>query len=1175
MKNPKSYETRNRTPVGHQGNGGFALVVVLTLMVLLLIIALGMLSLGTVSLRSSVQADAMGVAKANARMGLMLALGELQKQAGVDQAITASSSILGADVRHPHWTGVWKNGEAPVWLASHAGAAGSPDPESEIAGEKAVLFGQTTTDPGVEVAFVKSQSAGGFPNRFAWWVGDEGVKTRVDIQKPQDDADFPAERVSRSASAQMPGLVDSSALWDDLDPGQDRSLFITLPTSAIAAGAPDLVKDFLHDYTTGGYGLPVNVRDGGMKVDLSTVFDETDPDHGKNMEVYFGSRPQLGNYGGAEVALFTEPADEDAEKRFFLVESLTKGGTKPVGPNWGIIYNQARSYRNVKDGAVTVSGAFPALGISTDLRSNNWAPYTATKFGGAGDAQHVSSGARPVISTLQLGFRLSAREVPPPEGADPLKKHFQIQIQAKPLFGLWNPYNVALEASQNGYVLEWAVYPYFRLGIENGSSDHKPQVWMRDLWQTTSGNTGLHGRWFRLTVIPTDFEPGEFRYFSIDKKATLGGGNRVSPKWSRDGAFEQDLFYNDSDGTPPGKEGLPMIVEEGTLVSMEDIFVEDTQHPATADYYGNIPTSSTPSWASLKTGSYQTLNRWSGTWVSGESSAGWSVPEKLVNSGAVPKFSVEQLAVTHEHIGTWSLKARTTTEPTRVSDSGGGTTQTLRGTVDTNVRALVANPLWDGSRAPSGDFDGWWYLSNMIGGGHPGVHSDGGPNGRGMVAMGSAIGDEAPQVKLPDTGRFQGFGGAASGPSGGQTHVAVIDVPRGPPVSIGALQYADLGRYNFEPTRVVGNSYANVRIPLGETVSENFADFAGFTLADISYDVNGRLWDGYFFSTLAPEYSDQSATSLNAAFPIEEIAFGKTPLPNPRIVFLPRSADVSLEEIKEKSGGNPAEAIASRIGISGAFNVNSTSKAAWKAQLASMSGSEFAVVSADGIGWQEKDGIRMTGSRVVIDPSGFHKGDSGAETKFWQGQREIDAAELDELAGQIVNEVRERGPFLSMADFVNRDPESSDADHQRKGALQAALDRTLNAGLGGDVGEESEQLSGALGVNGVIDPSDPESQAVGHGGYAMQGDLLDALGPVMQVRSDYFRIRAVGETLSADGKSVIARAVCEAFVQRTADYVDGSETPETHPDDLTVLVNEEMGRRFVIVSFRWLSPGEI
>jgi hypothetical protein len=90
----------------------------------------------------------------------------------------------------------------------------------------------------------------------------------------------------------------------------------------------------------------------------------------------------------------------------------------------------------------------------------------------------------------------------------------------------------------------------------------------------------------------------------------------------------------------------------------------------------------------------------------------------------------------------------------------------------------------------------------------------------------------------------------------------------------------------------------------------------------------------------------------------------------------------------------------------------------------------------------------------------------------------------------------------------------------------------------------------------------------------MQGDVLQSLAPILQVRSDYFKIRTCGEALDAGGK-VIARAWCEAFVQRTSDYLDPQDPTYKNPTELVSTVNQTFGRRYQIVSFRWLSNSEV
>jgi hypothetical protein len=66
------------------------------------------------------------------------------------------------------------------------------------------------------------------------------------------------------------------------------------------------------------------------------------------------------------------------------------------------------------------------------------------------------------------------------------------------------------------------------------------------------------------------------------------------------------------------------------------------------------------------------------------------------------------------------------------------------------------------------------------------------------------------------------------------------------------------------------------------------------------------------------------------------------------------------------------------------------------------------------------------------------------------------------------------------------------------------------------------------------------------------GDFMAAIGPMLTVRSDTFRIRAYGEAVNP------AVATCEAVVQRTSDPAPSG-----------------FGRKFILVHFRWLGPEDI
>jgi hypothetical protein len=72
-------------------------------------------------------------------------------------------------------------------------------------------------------------------------------------------------------------------------------------------------------------------------------------------------------------------------------------------------------------------------------------------------------------------------------------------------------------------------------------------------------------------------------------------------------------------------------------------------------------------------------------------------------------------------------------------------------------------------------------------------------------------------------------------------------------------------------------------------------------------------------------------------------------------------------------------------------------------------------------------------------------------------------------------------------------------------------------------------------------------------------------------------IRGYGDHRDTASGKIVAKAWCEAVVRRTAEYVDPSDEATVLPSAATLVseTNARFGRRFQIVSFRWLSPDEI
>jgi hypothetical protein len=201
----------------------------------------------------------------------------------------------------------------------------------------------------------------------------------------------------------------------------------------------------------------------------------------------------------------------------------------------------------------------------------------------------------------------------------------------------------------------------------------------------------------------------------------------------------------------------------------------------------------------------------------------------------------------------------------------------------------------------------------------------------------------------------------------------------------------------------------------------------------------------------------------------------------------------------------------------------------------------------------------------------------------WAGFRALSDDQIENLATEIVEQIRLRGstdkaPSLSLAEFVNRRIAGSGSLHSLAGLLQTAIDESgINNTFHGLDSKDlrSVQPSNPTALTGMANAAARQGMsAEGAPSMLTQGDLLMALAPVITVRGDTFRVRSYGESKAKDGK-VEAKAWCEAIVQRMPEYLDPSDQPELKTAELKSDANIRFGRRFVITSFRWLSPEEV
>ncbi|MBT8043865.1 MAG: hypothetical protein KJO79_02845, partial [Verrucomicrobiae bacterium] len=464
-------------------------------------------------------------------------------------------------------------------------------------------------------------------------------------------------------------------------------------------------------------------------------------------------------------------------------------------------------------------------------------------------------------------------------------------------------------------------------------------------------------------------------------------------------------------------------------------------------------------------------------------------------------------------------------------------------------------------------------------------------------------------------------------------------------LSIGSLRHAQISPYSWHPTYVVGHSLADIHSPYEASANLSLASTYGgseksgwdaaiggtspYPLAygprtwqvnsagllqvgsgavtkpvaggsatsrdeilayDIAFEVNQNLWDRYFFSGI-PMASNGSNFSWN---PSRDALWNKRYRRNSMAKLSDADIASKLEDNSGLSYGfwNNAYLLKNLA----AFNVNSTSVEAWTAFLSGLQGLERPTTKSSTGG-----GTDSVFSRIVQPMGSATSGGVSVDNRGgWSGGRTLSADEIRSLAGQIVIEVKERGPFVSLADFINRRlaPKSNAASSM--GTLEAAIARAqLNDNIEADglFHTTSNNANDNNLASWRVDlDKQPKSKAWGIPGYLTQGDLLEPLAPAMTVRGDSFLIRAYGESRDEQG-NVKARAYLEAVVERTPDYVNPANIDDASPaaatnkatesalriDPATGAIqagnlsgaNKKFGRRFVIKTFRWLAADEI
>jgi len=353
------------------------------------------------------------------------------------------------------------------------------------------------------------------------------------------------------------------------------------------------------------------------------------------------------------------------------------------------------------------------------------------------------------------------------------------------------------------------------------------------------------------------------------------------------------------------------------------------------------------------------------------------------------------------------------------------------------------------------------------------------------------------QLNSSNVSRFRGFWGNARD-LGGSPFVTLFDVPMQPPESLGQYQHAQLSYFATQPAYAFGNSMAHPHVDRAHAHDV----VAGNSQIDLSWFVNDAIWDDYFLSTVLPD-----AVGLASA-PERD-----------RFIEIDPSRNYSV------TNADDYRTIAENLLLNGAFNVNSTSVEAWTAFLSALGG--------------------PSGAGNLEFPYHRVSRPAGSPNTAWTGApRDLSRAQIRRLAEEMVDQVRARGPFLSLSDFVNRRLENG--DRGAMGAVQAAINA---AGLNTVVPGTPATLGAAPQQNNLIGKAAELAP-----GDISQADVLTTISPKMSARSDTFVIRGYGR-LDSSG----TEAWCEMLVQRY---------PEPHDHD-------NFGRSFRILNFRYLNNEEL
>ena len=1188
---------------------GFALIVTLSLMILLTVVAVGLLTLSSISLRSSAQGNGMSVARANARMALLLAIGELQRTAGPDKAVTAPSEIVTASPAKPNLTGVWDSWDFDVksssldydgpktqsarpgttpgfkgWLVSDGSPSGPKDrsyANTAFTGDTIELVGDGSLGKNadaidkVRAGKLRVTRAGKRIGSYAWHVADESVKARINIYRDLSGTQTLSQKralltghrpdvavMENSKRAKLDFLPDD--VKDYSKAFASTGKITSLSQAELFDNSPT-IKTFRNDVTPYSMGLLTNVREGGLKQDLTSVFEMT-------------------TTGATGTTGF--PSAFTGKKLYET--NVYSSGTALTGvsdPYWSALAGYYNSYKELQtpENTPTLNRVPEAVSIAATIpQPKEFSPV-------------------PVISKVELLFSFIVRDKHGPWTKPSPSADFMGHLLYTPIFTLHNPYNVNLKFDRMkiGMVDVPIGFKFFRNGVPQTDN-------LTPLSGLFTGSGGRKAFWMELgnwatptattTAAPIVMKPGQTMVFApyIKSDETFGGSDNSASNTS----------YFDWGNNKTGTEERPLRAKQGfsggNIGFDVDWLIPKARSQTHGIFYLNkldtvsveFKTIVPPGASTFKVSASLTTNNVTrpcgglNFTYNAQAVLDKFFPDLLryPKSGASPTalsmHAKNTLPIgevsTHKSFALFSAYARTANGGV---DGKGHRTREDSKTPLPDGR-LAGNPFLHNNAARA-------VINTDLSREKPGTQS----HELNLVAL---IVDTGDAFSIASDFRTNSLLNYKQVPGKSIKSGSYLEIPSGPIQAIADFRRSNVLASPYLPAFVqpIGNSYAS---PLMDTNTVSQSGVTSYQLLDHSVLANHALYDRTYFSTFSPAGTTTAADGFTAFIkdnkPLRSQLF-QAHLPTGKTVEI---AKADLFASNGKPTASAYKLAAQYQMVKGPFNVNSTRVQAWKAMLSSMNDTMLMTL------WAKSGLLASTASSGIPIPAmTLHNGSStsGAFTvaniddqiaNQWSGYREFSDADIEKLAGEIVKQVRLRGPFLSMSEFVNRRI-GADSILTRTGALQNAIDDSkLNDTAFPDQVPVSEADVSDANTYGFKTPiAATGNPAAGAPGWLSQADILKLLEPAATVRSDTFVIRSCGEATDSAG-NVLARAYAEAVIQRVPDYVNPADPPAAtvpNPNSpapaadplipiLTAPDNIAFGRRFEMVSFKWLSPNEI